>query len=64
MQILEGNAELEILPTLRSVIILPPSQPRFLARLPRWQLVLHLLNQDEWSGARVLSVSKVSHLAL
>ena len=27
----------EFLPTLRGVIILPPSQPRFLARLPRWQ---------------------------
>ena len=28
----------EFLPILRDVIILPPSQPRFLARLPRWQL--------------------------
>ena len=25
------------MPTLRGVIILPPSQPRFLPRLPRWQ---------------------------
>ena len=25
------------MPTLRGVIILPPSQPRFLARLPLWQ---------------------------
>ena len=33
MQILEVYAA-----TLRSVIILPPSQRRFLARLPRWQL--------------------------
>ena len=33
MQILEGYAA-----TLRGVIILPPSQRRFLARLPRWQL--------------------------
>ena len=31
--ILEGYAA-----TLRGVIILPPSQRRFLARLPRWQL--------------------------
>ena len=30
----------EFLPTLRSVIILPPSQPRFLARLPPWQQIL------------------------
>ena len=30
----------EFLPTLRGVIILPPRQPRFLARLPRWQLGL------------------------
>ena len=30
----------ESLPTLRGVLILPPSQPRFLARLPRWQKVL------------------------
>jgi len=28
---------LRVLPTLRGVIILPTSQPRFLARLPRWQ---------------------------
>ena len=35
MQILEGYAEFEFLPTLRGVIILLPSQPRFLARLPR-----------------------------
>ena len=27
----------EVLPTLRGVIILPPSHPSFLARLPRWQ---------------------------
>ena len=27
----------EFLPTLRGVIILPPSQPRFLARFPRWE---------------------------
>ena len=33
MQILEGYSA-----TLRGVIILPPSQRRFLARLPRWQL--------------------------
>ena len=33
MQILEGYAG-----TLRGVIILPPSQRRFLTRLPRWQL--------------------------
>ena len=32
----------EFLPTLRDVIILPPSQPRFIARLPRWQLLLLL----------------------
>ena len=30
----------EFLPTLRGVIILPPSQPRFLARLPPWQQIL------------------------
>ena len=29
----------EFLPTLRGVIILPPRQPRFLAWLPRWQLI-------------------------
>ena len=28
----------EFLPTLRGVIILPPRQPRFLARSPRWQI--------------------------
>ena len=28
----------EFLPTLRGVMILPTSQPRFLAWLPRWQL--------------------------
>ena len=33
----------EFLPTLRDVIILPPSQPRFLARLPRWQLLSVLI---------------------
>ena len=33
----------EFLPTLRSVIILRPSQPRLLARLPRWQLWWWLL---------------------
>ena len=38
----------EFLPTLRGVIILPPSQPRFLARLPRWQKYTRkkLLNSD------------------
>ena len=30
----------EFLPTLRGVIILPPRQPRFLARLPLWQLII------------------------
>ena len=29
----------EFLPTLRGIIILPPRQSRFLARLPRWQLL-------------------------
>ena len=29
----------EYWPTLRGVIILPPRQPRFLPRLPRWQLI-------------------------
>ena len=30
----------EFLPTFRGIMKLPPRQPRFLARLPRWQLVI------------------------
>ena len=29
---------------MRGVIILPPSQPRFLARLPRWQKLINIIN--------------------
>ena len=37
MQILEGYAEFESFAYIARRYNLPPSQPRFLARLPRWQ---------------------------
>ena len=37
MQFLEGYAEFEGFTYIARRYNLPPSQPRFLARLPRWQ---------------------------
>ena len=53
----------EFLPALRSVIILPPSQPRFLAMLPRWQWnqitgLLSLLQSGDWIVGCITSCEK------